>query len=114
VPLELWRQKCGNPAEGWLFSTKNGRPAELNNMVNRVIVPTLKEKGLQWKSLYAGRRGAGTAMIDLTNGNYAAAQELLRHKHMTTTLQFYKKRTESALASGMKALAAAAGRFDEK
>jgi integrase len=114
VPLALWRQKCGNPAEGWLFSTRKGRPAELNNMLNRVIVPTLREKALPWKSLYAFRRGAGTAIIDLTNGNYAAAQELLRHKHMTTTLQFYKKQTESSLATGMKALAAAAGKPDQK
>lgn len=114
IPLKLWRRKCGDPLEGWLFPTKNGKPGELNNMVNRVIIPTLRAKGLQWKSLYAGRRGAGTAIIDLTNGNYAAAQELLRHKHMTTTLQFYKKQTESALASGMRALAAAAGKPDQK
>ena len=66
--------------------------------------------GLEWKSLYAGRRGAGTARIGLTNGNYAAAQELLRHKHMSTTLNFYKKQTESALEAGMQALQDAANR----
>ena len=33
----------------------------------------------------------GTTIIGRTRGNYAAAQELLRHKHMSTTLQFYKK-----------------------
>ncbi|HVO81513.1 MAG TPA: tyrosine-type recombinase/integrase [Terriglobales bacterium] len=120
VPLELWRQASQKkfngdlPLTSWLFSNQAGNPADLKEMVRRVIRPTLQKAGLEWKSLYAGRRGAGTAIIDLTNGNYAAAQELLRHKHMTTTLQFYKKRTESALASGMKALAAAAGRFDEK
>jgi hypothetical protein len=46
-------------------------------------------------------------MIGLTGGNYAAAQELLRHKHMTTTLQFYKKQTQEALSDGVKALNAA-------
>jgi hypothetical protein len=46
----------------------------------------------------------------LTNGNYAAAQELLRHKHMSTTLNFYKKQTESALEAGTQALQDAANR----
>jgi integrase len=110
VPLELWRQKCGHPKVGWVLESKNGTPADLHNMVARVIVPTLKDAGLKWKSLYAGRRGAGTVLIDLTNGNYAAAQELLRHKHMSTTLQFYKRQTESALTNGMKALQDAATR----
>ena len=108
LPLQLWRQKCGNPTEGWVFESRNGTPADLHNMIARVIRPTLEAAGLEWKSLYAGRRGAGTLLIDLTNGNYAAAQELLRHKHMSTTLQFYKRQTESALTNGMKALQAAA------
>ena len=108
LPLQLWRQKCGNPTEGWVFESRNGTPIDLHNMIARVIVPTLEAAGLEWKSLYAGRRGAGTLLIDLTNGNYAAAQELLRHKHMSTTLQFYKRQTESALSNGMKALQAAA------
>ncbi len=114
IPLELWRQKVrstgGNPAKGWVFENSNGKPADLKDMVRRIIRPTLSAARLEWKSLYAGRRGAGTVMIDLTNGNYAAAQELLRHKHMSTTLQFYKRQTESALAKGMSALEAAANR----
>ncbi len=108
VPLQLWRLKCGNPIEGWVFENKNGKPMDLKDMVRRIIRPTLEAAGLEWKTLYAGRRGAGTLLIDLTNGNYAAAQELLRHKHMSTTLQFYKRQTESALTNGMKALQAAA------
>jgi integrase len=107
IPLQLWRMKCGNPKEGWLFPTKNGTPVEMRDLVARKIRPILKTKKLKWKSLYAGRRGAATAIIGLTNGNYVAAQELLRHKNMTTTLQFYKKQTKQALADGLKALEAA-------
>jgi integrase len=108
TPLALWRQKCGNPPEGWVFKSRKNTPVDLHNVIARVIVPTLKAKNVVWKELYAGRRGAGTAVIELTNGNYAAAQELLRHKSMNTTLAFYKKQTESALMSGMKLLEAAA------
>jgi integrase len=110
IPLELWRRKCGNPSKGWVFENKNGKPIDLKEMVRRIIRPTLQAAGLEWKSLYAGRCGAGKVLIDLTNGNYAAAQELLRHKHMSTTLQFYKRQTESALSNGMKALQDAANR----
>jgi integrase len=110
VPLTLWRQKCGNPSEGWVFENERGKPQDLKDVVRRTIRPTLESAGLEWKSLYAGRRGAGTALIGLTNGNYAAAQELLRHKHMSTTLNFYKKQTESALEAGMQALQDAANR----
>ena len=126
VPLELWRQKSGDPKEGWMFGSRNDTPTDLHNVINRVIIPHVngsgrcipcdkvpKKSGVMWKGLYAGRRGAATAIIGLTNGNYAAAQELLRHKSMNTTLQFYKKQTKSAVADGLKimqkALSAGAG-----
>jgi integrase len=93
IPLELWRMKKGNASEGWVFPSEANTPATLNNFVNRIIKPTLKKKGIVWKNggLYCGRRGACTEAIEKTNGNYAIAQALLRHKHMTTTLKVYKK-----------------------
>jgi hypothetical protein len=43
--------------------------------------------------------------IEATNGNYAVAQALLRHKSMTTTLTVYKKQiTPDAFRAGMKLL----------
>jgi integrase len=110
IPLTLWRQKCGNPVTGWVFTNKRANPQDLNDSVRRFIRPTLQKAGIEWKGLYAGRRGAATAIIGLTGGNYAAAQELLRHKHMSTTLQFYKKQTQNALGDGLKVLQAAAGK----
>jgi integrase len=110
IPLTLWRQKCGNPADGWLFANERGKPQSLKDVVSRTIRPTLQKAGIEWKGLYAGRRGAATAIIGLTGGNYAAAQELLRHRNMSTTLQFYKKQTQNALGDGLKALQAAAGK----
>jgi len=126
VPFELWRQKCGNPTEGWVFKKvrKIGEdvPADLHNLISRVIRPHVegkeqcercnkvpKKSGVEWKTLYAGRRGACTAVIESTNGNYAVAQALLRHKSMTTTLNVYKKAiTPEAFKKGMKLLEAAA------
>jgi integrase len=110
VPLELWRGQCENPhGENWVI-------ADLPNMLNRVILPhvkgekecvrcgnTPKPSTVQWKGLYAGRRGAVTAIIEATNGNYAVAQAMARHKSMTTTLNVYKKQiTPDAFKAGMK------------
>jgi integrase len=117
VPLKLWHRQCGGPTEGWVFKSRNDTPVDLHNVVNRIIIPHVTGEGrcvpcdgvpkkskVEWKGLYAGRRGAATAVIGLTNGNYAAAQELLRHKSMDTTLKFYKKKTQSALSDGLKAV----------
>lgn len=111
IPLESWRVKKGNPSEGWVFPSEADTPAALNNFVTRIIKPTLKDKKIVWKrgGLYCGRRGACTEAIEKTNGNYAIAQALLRHKHMTTTLKVYKKQiTPDAFKNGMKMLEAAA------
>src|SRR6266851_4023650 len=92
VPLELWRAACEHPqGENWLI-------VDLPNMLNRVILPHVKgekecvrcgkipqSSNIEWKGMYAGRRGAITAIIEATNGNYAVAQGIARHKSMTTT-----------------------------
>jgi len=111
VPLLLWKESCvrsGLGTQSWLFENSKGGPADLRELVRRVMRPTCEKAGLVWKGLYAGRRGCATAIIGLTNGNYAAAQELLRHKNMNTTLAFYKKATQDALQKGLLALGAAA------
>jgi len=110
VPLELWRKKCEATGDGdWVI-------VDLPNMTNRVIKPhvigekecdrcekTPKASKVMWKGLYAGRRGACTAVIEATGGNYAVAQALLRHKTMDTTLRVYKKQiTPQGLLAGMQ------------
>lgn len=126
VPLELWRQKAEN-TEGYVFESKNGTPGDLHNMIARVIRPhvegrtkcipcdkTPKPSGVAWKSLYAGRRCAATAVIEANNGNLAIGQALLRHKSQITTATFYKKPvTPETLRNGMKNLELAAGGQDE-
>ena len=123
VPLELWRQKCGYPTEGWLFPSEGTLPGDritapemkhlaggpspldLHNLISRVIAPTVRIAGLKWKPLKAGRTGACTEVIERSNGNAALAQALLRHKNMTTTTAVYKKQiSPAALLSGMLGL----------
>jgi integrase len=129
VPLQLWWKKCDKPKTGWVFPSANDTPVDLHNLVARVIRPhvegsAFKVKGVaqkcircgevpsgvgKWKSIYAGRRGAGTAIVEVTNGNLAVAQALLRHKNQMTTATFYKKAISAkALVAGVKLLEAAA------
>jgi integrase len=106
--LKAWRSQCLTSKDGWLFPTtspKGETVMDLRNFSANVIRPIVQDKvgATAWKGLYAGRRGAGTTLVELT-GNLVAAQELLRHKSLTTTAMFYKKRTQTALSSGMKLL----------
>jgi hypothetical protein len=83
--LEMHRLRNGNPETGPIFSTSNGTPLSLHNVVNRQILPTLNRcshcrltEGLphlkakecpgyerdqsiypEWQGFHAARRGLG-------------------------------------------------------
>jgi integrase len=107
IPLNLWHAKRGNPVEGWLFPNAKGKPVDLRSVIGRTIVPTLAAKKIEWKTLYAGRRGAATILTQLT-GDALAAKELLRHKNIAVTTDKYVKAIPEALLKGIKLLEAAA------
>jgi integrase len=107
IPLNLWRAKRGNPVEGWIFPNIKGKPLDLRSIIGRTIIPTLAAKKIEWKTLYAGRRGAATILTQLT-GDALAAKELLRHKNIAVTTDKYVKAIPKALLKGIKLLEAAA------
>jgi len=102
MPLQMWREQCGSPTEGWLFPNKNGNPMDLRDWVRTRIRPALLMNKLKWKGLYAGRRGAATMLLQLT-GNALASQQLLRHKPgSAVTARHYLKAVPEALLAGTK------------
>lgn len=104
MPLQLWREQCSNPAQGWLFETKNGTPVDLRDWVRTKIRPAMHtaQPKLKWKGLYAGRRGAATMLLQLT-GNALASQQLLRHKPGSgVTARHYLKAIPEALLAGTR------------
>jgi integrase len=115
VPLELWRKSKTRAPSEWVFANDQGDHLhDFGNIISRKIRPAVAKAGLEWKGLYSGRRGACTAMVEATGGNYAVAQALLRHKSMKTTLDVYKKQiTPAAFTAGMKQLAATTGRTND-
>ena len=113
IPLNLWRAKRGNPVEGWIFPNGRSKPVDLRSVIGRTIVPTLTAKKIEWKTLYAGRRGAATILTQLT-GDALAAKELLRHKNIAVTTDKYVKAIPEALLKGIRLLEAAATSSDKK
>jgi integrase len=118
VPLELWRAKCGNPSNGWLFGDK---PIVLPNLIARVIRPHVegehygkecsrcrvipKASRVRWQGMYTARRGAITHAIEASNGNIPLGQRLARHKSAKTTEDFYFKGiTDRSFSESMKLL----------
>jgi integrase len=117
--IGLWRQKSGNPSDGFIFSNGEKNPIDLYKFAEKVIVKKLEEKQkelrakaleheaqkLRWKSFHAARRGAATVLTHLTESPRAAAQ-LLGHRSMAVTMAHYDKQDRAALLAGMKLLEA--------
>ena len=72
-----------------------------HNLQNRVLKPAYERAGIEWKSLYAGRRGLGTFLYEKSP---QAAQATLRHKNLRTTESFYVKAIDSVTLNAMSAL----------
>jgi integrase len=104
-----WRQECEKqrwwPGNGWVFPTNKMKPRTcIQNFAQERIAKVVRAKGLPWKTLYAGRRGAITTIIDETNGNIHAGQELARHKNANVTLAAYKQTTGKNVEEGVRML----------
>jgi integrase len=99
--FKAWHQQSGERSEGWVFPNHNGDPINIRDYVVAVLRPAVGKK--HWKSLYAFRRGAGTILTELT-GNPIAAQQMLCHLDLSTTMRHYIKTKRSALAEGIQML----------
>jgi len=107
TPLALWHQKSGRPAEGWVFPNPNkpSDPICERYLAEGTIMPILAAKGLKWKGYYAGRRGGGTQIKDLSTPLIAA--QFLRNDP-ATALKHYLKPSEAPLVAATKLLEAEA------
>lgn len=107
--LSDWREKCGNPTNGWIFASEKGTPLNLNNVLNRQVLPALNRCRLfdvpeskhttadhiyqrtalpEWRGWHAARRGLGTNLRRL-GVPIEVIQRILRHSKATTTQDHY-------------------------
>ncbi len=123
--LEQHRLRCGNPATGWIFPNEEGKPACLNNLLNRQILPALehcaecgKAKGSHnaktghafrlrqpraWHGWHAFRRGLATNLHRLGVPD-KVIQMILRHADVSVTQRCYIKTVDADAAKAMRAL----------
>jgi integrase len=121
--LDLHRMRLGNPESGPLFPNEAGRPADLNNMLNRLILPVLnrcaickKPKSVhrpdadheykrdaslpEWHGWHAFRRGLASNLYRLGVPD-KTIQAILRHADVNTTMKCYIKTTRPDVKAGM-------------
>jgi hypothetical protein len=77
------------------------------NVCRRFIGPTCDAAKLEWRGLYAARRGAGTVLTALT-GDALAAMQVLRPKSIVVTANHYIKPSAEAGMAGLRLLEAKA------
>jgi integrase len=93
-----------NPTSGPILRGPSGKPLDLHNVGNRVVIPILKkaQPPLGWHGWYALRRGVATAVADLSDS--LAAKGLLRHSSVSTTERHYIKDVPESTLAAMKQL----------
>ena len=76
-------------AGGFILSGPSGKPANLNDLARRVVIPALRKAGIPWHGWYSLRRGIATLAVSVESAQ--AAKSLLRHANIATTQQHYIK-----------------------
>jgi len=122
--LDAYREQCARKT-GVMFATEKGTPLNLNNVLNRMILPVLnvcvscrKPQGEHvhadhdferdparpmWHGWHAFRRGLATNLHRLGVAG-KEIQSILRHANLSTTMNIYVKSVSADSAAAMKML----------
>jgi integrase len=124
--LALYRERCGSPVVGPMFTNTLGDRVNLNNLLKRVILPTLNrcrhcggiagkshlrqdhtyQRNPQipaWHGWHAARRGVSTNLYRLGVSD-KVIQRVLRHANVNVTLEHYVKTIDTDVVSAMAKL----------
>lgn len=88
------------PTSGPIFSSRRGTALNMNNLLNRQILPALTKAKLEWHGFHSYRRGLGTNLKRL-GVDLKTIQEILRHAHIATTADIYVKEVSEQAAEAM-------------
>lgn len=128
--LEAHKLACGKPKTGPIFANGKGNPANLNNTLNREILPALNRCALcrkaraahiatdheykrddklpVWRGFHAFRRGLGSTLYALGVDDLMI-QQILRHRDVAVTREHYIKTTSEQSIAAMSKLETAFG-----
>jgi integrase len=98
------------PIAGPIFASRKGTPLNMNNVLNRQILPALRKAKLKdrdgaelWHGWHGFRRGLGTNLKHL-GVDLKTIQEILRHAHIAKTADIYVKEVSEQAVEAMKRL----------
>lgn len=97
------------PTSGPIFAsqrtddTRSPTPLNMNNLLNRQILPALRKHGLQWHGWHGFRRGLATNLKRL-GVDLKTIQEILRHAHISVTADIYVKEVSEQAVEAMHRL----------
>ena len=103
---ELWRLRCANPADGWMFPSEHGNtPVRMNNIVNRQIKPAWERCAYCKVSECNHDDDYHEYSRPISAGSPdATIQKSLRHASAETTRKRYIKPLDSDMVEGMAPL----------
>jgi len=101
--LDQHWERCGKPANGFIFSNELGDPMNLEALAVDVVRPALEKNNLKWRGWHAFRRGLATNLHRLGVSD-KVIQQILRHANVTTTMNIYVKTVSVDAANAMKTL----------
>jgi integrase len=104
--LEMHRLRAGSPQNGPIFANVLGKPLHFGNLVNRVILPALRERGIPWHGWHACRRGLASNLNKLGVDD-SVIQRILRHSNVAVTQTYYIKTSDGQVKEAM-------GKFEDK
>jgi len=119
----------GKPVKGFMFANAKGKSANLNNLLNRQILPVLNRCGVcrngkldhtpedsheyvrdgslpKWHGFHSFRRGLATTLYALGVDD-VMVQQILRHQSVSVTRKHYIKTVPEQSVSAMAKLEAA-------
>lgn len=134
--LNAWHKQCDEPESGLIFPSSTNTPMELNNLLNRSILPVLKvcvhcskpqtehdaksghafrldESRPEWKGWHAFRRGLATNLHD-AGVDDLTIQRILRHSDVSVTRRCYVKRLPKQAVKGMAVFQANVAAVEKK
>jgi len=123
--LDTHRITVGNPQQGPMFANSENKPACLNNLLTRIILPILHRcelcgenkgqhrrtdhkfkldrSGVLWHGWHAFRRGLATNLNRLGVAD-KTIQAILRHANLSTTMNVYVKSVDEDSIKAMQSL----------
>lgn len=86
---------------GYILQSRTGKPLSLDSLNVRVIAPTLKKAGINWRGYYPCRRGISSLVTD-TSKNALNSTGLLRHSTPITALKHYTRAQKESIQAALE------------